>query len=200
MAANRSPRANPSQVPPREKSQTPRFDPKAAHGPTPPRRPPRCSAPPRPAPRPACATVCASAAPLRPRSPSMGTHHQASTQSRNSATTPAASLSAKIPHTARVRPPLGRPRKLRASTRAAAGLCATSSIHVGAPGRAGSITWKRAASRTSLRPCATAAAGIVQTRIEFFEGGDGRRPRWRIARRPRAPAAAAAANSSGCRG
>ena len=98
-------------------------------------------------------------------------------------------------------PPLRRCRADCApSTRAAAGLCATSRIHVGTRGRAGAMTWKRAASRVSLSPCAIAAAGIVSRGGDLFEGGDGRRGIGvlRVARERRSGQTGASPNE--CRG
>ena len=113
--------------------------------------------------------------PLRPRSPSVGTHHQASMQSRNSAATPAASLSAKIPHTARVRPPRSGGRVNCAPARAPRPDCAPHPIS----------TWARRAGRSNhleargqphpLESQRHRRGGDRQTRIDLLEGGDGRR-------------------------
>ena len=92
------------------------------------------------------ATRLASAAALRPRSPDKLTKYHASKRSRSASTIPIASLSARMPQTAKLRPTLGKSRRLPASTRAASGLCATSSIHVG-PAEAALSIRRRSRSR-----------------------------------------------------
>ena len=120
----------------------------------------------------------------RPRGPSVVAAIHVSTHPRSSASTAGTSLSASIPQTAIVRPRPRVARRLAASTRAAAGLCATSRIH--STSRS-AILSNRPGSATRFETARDRVTGERQTRSQLAQSQRSSSLRCRAAPFPRAP-------------